>query len=110
MKVTLTAITLKDPFHFFLLSSQALRILAQLRSTDCKAFKKKGVWTKHYTMTLWDSEEQLRAFAQSGAHKEAMQKSKRIAREIRTFTYDAEVLPTWAEAMRLLEKAKVLRF
>ena len=36
------------------------------------AFKKRGVWTKHYTMSLWKNEEEMKAFALSGAHLEAM--------------------------------------
>jgi hypothetical protein len=61
-------------------------------------------------MTLWNSEEELRDFARSGAHLAAMQQSRRIAKEIRTLTMDAAELPPWKEAMKLLEQAKVIRF
>lgn len=110
MKVTITSIELKGPFKFFLLSSQALKILKQMKATNCKEFKKNGFWTKHYTMTLWNNEAELKDFARSGAHLEAMKKSKEIAKEIRTYTYETNELPSWAEGKRLLMQAKVLKF
>ncbi len=110
MKASITSIELKGPFKFFALSAQALSIIKQLKATNCKDFKKRGLWTKHYTMTLWHHENDMKAFALSGAHLDAMKKSKSIAKEIRTITIDTDTLPSWTEAKKLLEKAKVLRF
>jgi len=106
MRATITSIELKGPFKFFALSATALKILKQLKSTHCKEFKKKGIWTTHYTMTLWNTEEELKEFARSGAHLEAMKNSGKIAKEIRTITIDTEVLPNWSAAKKLLEKGK----
>lgn len=61
-------------------------------------------------MTLWDNETDIVAFAKSGAHLESMKKSKEIAKEIRTFAYDTETLPSWDEAIILLKKGKVIKF
>jgi hypothetical protein len=110
MKATITSIELRGPFYFFALSSHALRILRQLKATNYKDFKKRGIWTKHYTMTLWNNEEEMKIFASSGAHLEAMKESRRIAKEIRTITIDAESLPNWKEAKKLLETGKVLQY
>ena len=110
MKATITSIKLKGPFKFFLLSWKALHIIRQLRTTNCKAFKKRGIWTMHYTMTLWNSEEELRAFSESGAHLAAMKESKALAKEIRTITIDADKLPNWKEAKKLLEQGHVIRY
>lgn len=110
MKATITSIELKGPFKFFALSSMALAITKQLKATKYKAYKKRGIWTKHYTMTLWNNEEELKEFARSGAHLEAMKASKRIAKEIRTITIDAEELPNWREAKALLANGKVSRY
>ena len=111
MKVTLTSIKLKGPFKFFALSSQALKISRQLKSTNCRQFKKRGFWTTHYTMTLWDHEDDLKQFARTGPHQQAMKNSAKIAREIRTYTYDAEKLPNWSTATQLLlHKAKIVRY
>jgi hypothetical protein len=110
MKVTITSIELKGPFKFFALSYSALKILQQLKATNCLAIKKRGIWTKHYTMTLWNSEQELKDFARSGAHLTAMKEGGKIAKEIRTYTYDADALPDWKTAFELLEKAKPVRY
>jgi hypothetical protein len=110
MKVTITSIELKGPLKFFALSSKALRILRQLRGTPCRDFKKKGVWTTHYTMTLWENEEDLKSFARSGAHLQAMKDSAQIAKEIRTLTIDADSLPDWNTAIERLKEGKVYRY
>lgn len=110
MKVTITSIELKGPLKFFILSAKALKIAKQLKATTCREFRKRGFWTTHYTMTLWENEAELKAFAKSGVHLEAMKKSGEIAKEIWTYTYDSDQLPTWNEAFKLLEKGKVIRF
>ncbi|MBL7900645.1 MAG: DUF3291 domain-containing protein [Bacteroidia bacterium] len=110
MKVTITSLELKGPFKFFALSAAAFKIMKQMRGTGHIAFKKRGIWTTHYTMSLWPNEESLKAFAHSGAHLEAMKRSKEIAKEIRTYTYDANELPDWKKAKELLKEAKAIRF
>ncbi len=110
MKVTITSIKLRGPFQFFALSASALGIINQLKATNYRDFKKRGIWTTHYTMTLWNNEKDLQEFARSGAHLDAMKKSRRIAKEIRTITIEAGALPSWKEAKKLLEQAKVLSF
>ena len=110
MKATITSIKLKGPLRFFLLSWKALHIIRQLKTTNCKAFKKRGIWTLHYTMTLWNNEEEMRAFSKSGAHLEAMKASKELAQEIRSITIDAKELPDWKTAKELLEQGRVLYY
>lgn len=106
MKLTITSIELKSPFKFFALSFKALKILKQLKTTNCVGMKKRGIWTKHYTMTLWETEQQLKDFARSGAHLQAMQTGKEIAKEIRTLTIDSDTFPDWKTAKELLSTAK----
>ena len=110
MKVTITSIALKSPFHFFALSLQAMKILKQLKATNCLEVKKTGIWNKHYTMTLWENEQDLKSFAHSGAHLEAMKNAAKIAREIRTLTIDADTLPDWQRAKSLLKEGKVYTY
>lgn len=110
MKATITSIELKGPFKYFMLSALAWKIMKQLKATDYADFKKKGIWAKHYTMTLWPSEEAMKRFASSGAHKEAMRSSGSIAKEIRTITIEVDELPKWSVATKLLSKGKIIRF
>ncbi len=111
MKVTITSLELKGPLKFFALSYKAMKIVRQLKTANCIKFKKQGIWTKHYTMSLWNSEQDLRTFSTIGAHLEAMKTSKEIAKEIRTYTYDAVSLPDWKTAKKLLvEHGRVIRY
>ncbi len=110
MKATITYIKLKSPLKFFALASYALKIMKQLKTSNIAEFKKKGFWTKHYTMSLWNNEQDMKSFAMNGAHLDAMKKSRLIAKEIRILTIDAEKLPDWKTAESLLEKAKVYKY
>lgn len=89
---------------------RAMKIVQQLRTTNCKAFKNTGFWKKHYTMSLWTDVEEMKAFARSGAHLEAMKNTGEIAAEVRTVTIDADKLPSWSEAKKMVSKGKSLSF
>jgi hypothetical protein len=111
MKVTITSLELKSPWKFFSLSYQAMKILQQIGKTNCIEKKSTGFWTKHYTMTLWETETDLKTFAKSGKHLESMKKAGEIAKEIRTLTIDATTLPNWKYAKALLkEKGRIVRY
>ena len=110
MKVTITSIELKNPLKFFPLSISALNIMGQLKNTEYVDMKKQGLWTKHYTMTMWKNEADMKSFVRSGEHLKAMKESAKIAKEIRAITIDATEFPNWEEAKKLLESAKPLRF
>jgi hypothetical protein len=111
MKVTITSLELKSPWKFFSLSYQAMKILQQLATTKCVKKKSTGFWTSHYTMTLWENENDLKAFAKSGQHLESMKKGSSIAKEIRILTIDADELPNWKDAKAMLkEKGRVFNY
>ena len=103
MKVSITSIELKSPLCFFKLSFLAFHISNQLKVSNCIEFKKKGFWTKHFTMTLWRNEEDMRAFTYNSAHLEAIKKSGLIAKEIKTLTIEVNDLPNWEDAQILLK-------
>lgn len=105
MKLIITSIELKSPWHFFALSKMALGISNQLKKSGYLKFKKKGFWTKHYTMTLWQNDNEMRHFAHSGKHMEAVKNAGTIAREIRIVTISTDTLPEWKEAIALLNGA-----
>jgi hypothetical protein len=115
MVVNITSIKLRSLWKFFALSYYALQIIRQTKTQ--KGFLKvrsTGFGYLHYTLTSWEAEDDLRKFARSGAHLQAMKKSSALATEIRTYSYhvrDSASLPTWNEARTLLnEKGKVIKF
>ncbi|HNC39521.1 MAG TPA: hypothetical protein PK492_09155 [Chitinophagaceae bacterium] len=110
MHITITSLTLKHWYGFFRLSAFGLKISRQCKNE--KGFiaqKNTGLGYEHFTLTAWESQDDLKRFARSGAHADAMKSSKSLATEIRTYTYVANEMPQWAEAKKLLkEKGKVL--
>ena len=106
MILVITSIELKNPFGFFALSARARYVVKQLKQSACFASKTKGFWTKHYTMTLWESESDMKSFARSGAHLKAMKNNSSFSKEIKTITISADDFPSWKEAKRFLKNGK----
>lgn len=111
MIAVITLIRLKSPLKFFALAANALQIMKQMKGTRQKDFRKTGIWTTHYTMSLWDNKEDMQAFARSGAHLESMKKTAQLASELMTLTIETDGLPDWTSAKkRLREEGKLLKF
>jgi len=112
MFVTVTSLKLRSLWGFFKLSLHGLRISNQAKAErGFLAIKNTGFGYVHYTASLWQSEEDLKRFAKSGAHLQAMKISASLAREVRTLTFAATKIPDWKEAKKLLaENGKVLVF
>ena len=110
MIISITSIKLKSPLKFFILSYNGMQIMKQLKTTNCQANKTKGFWKMHYTMTLWENENQVMDFVKSDAHLAAMKISKTIAQEIRTVSYNGDKLPDWKTGIDQLKKGKVISY
>lgn len=112
MVITLTSVKLRRLWHFFKLTYMASKIVRQTRKQ--KGFvrmKNSGFGYLHYTLSVWESVEDAKKFAVTGAHLEAMRASRSVAYEIRTYTYQDDVLPDWKDVKRLLmQKGKVVSF
>ena len=112
MTITVTSLKLKSLWSFFRLSLHGLKISRQAKSQ--KGFinlKNTGAGYLHYTMTCWQTEEDAKLFARSGAHLAAMKEASKIATEVRIFTFSGEQMPNWKEAKTLLtEKGKVFTY
>lgn len=112
MIVTVTSLKLRKLWNFFRLSWHGLQVLKQ--SKNQKGFikiKNTGFGYLHYTLSAWETEEDVKNFAKSGAHLKAMKESAAIATQITTYTYETDKMPDWKEAKELMiQKGKVLRF
>ena len=112
MIVTVTSIRLKKWWFFFRLSYFGLLITRQLQKE--KGFikmKNTGFGMMHYTLSAWESEEDVKRFYKQGAHLQAMKQASSIAIETRTYSYSSEKFPDWREAKGLLkEKGKTLKW
>lgn len=112
MHVTVTSLKLRSVWGFFKLSLYGLKISQQAKTEKgFIAMKNTGFGYDHYTLSHWQTEADLKRFAHSGQHLEAMKGSAKLATEIRTYTFESDTMPGWASAKKLLaEKGKPLLF
>jgi len=112
MVITITSLKLKSLWNFFRLSLHGLKISQQAKGH--KGFiklKNTGAGYLHYTMTCWQSEEDAKLFARSGAHLTAMKETSKIATEVRIYTFSGDQMPDWKTAKSLvMTKGKVFSY
>src|SRR4051812_44561085 len=112
MLVTITSLKLRSLFGFFRLSWNGLKISRQAKSQQgFIKMKNTGSGYLHFTITAWESEKDLKAFARSGAHLDAMKQGATLAREVRVHTFQSEQFPSWAEAKKLVsEQGRIISY
>lgn len=110
MKIVITSIELKSVWKYFKLTYLAMHIVKQCKSE--KGFlgmKNRGFGKLHFTLSAWESVEDMERFVHSGAHLEAMKHTRELASELRFYNYDAAAMPAWDEAKKLLaEKGRII--
>lgn len=112
MIVTVTSIQLRSVWGFFRLSLFGLKIMGQLKTEQGYVkMLKTGSGKLHYTLTVWQSEADMKRFARTGEHLAAMKAGKALASETRSYSYETDTIPAWPEAKRLLmEQGKVVSY
>lgn len=63
----------------------------------------------YWTATLWRDEAALLAYRDSGAHRDAMRRTARWAREMASARAEGDALPTWDEARALMARGGRVR-
>ena len=66
------------------------------------ATRLKGGLSKNYTITAWESKEAMLNFRNNGAHLEAMKATRFISNEYASCHYEADELPGWKEALKMV--------
>ena len=112
MFITVTSLRLRKLLGFFKMSYLSLHVVRQTKQQKgFIAMKHTGFGYLHFTLSAWESEEDIKNFARSGAHLAAMKLSRSLSSEIRIYTFQSEEIPNWKDAKQLLlEKGKVLNF
>lgn len=112
MYITVTSLRLRSVWGFFRLNLNGFKIYMQTKSE--KGFikmKNTGFGYMHYTLSAWESVEDIKRFARQGAHKEAMKLSRSLSTEIRIYTYQADNMPGWNEAKeQLMANGKIYKY
>ncbi len=112
MIVTITSVRLRKLWYYFPLTYRALFITLQIRrSPGFIEMKNTGSGYLHFTLSAWKTEEDMRTFARSGKHAEAVRHASELASEVRTLTYETDELPPWDEARaKLFAEGRVINF
>ncbi len=111
MLVSLTSIKLRSPLQFLGFHYTVFQVLQKIKATQCIGYKTTGGLLTHFTMTTWENETQMNSFSRNNPHLTAMKRSVAIAKEIRVLTFEADTMPSWKTAKKLLyEKGRVLSF
>ena len=112
MFVSVTSLRLKSFLAFLKLSWHGLKISQQAKDeAGFIKMKNSGFGKLHFPLTQWKTEEDLKRFARSGNHLNAIKVSAKLATEIKTYTYSPDSFPSWSEAKAQLNKnGKVLEF
>jgi hypothetical protein len=107
--VSLTRLRIRSIWFVPLFAIQTLRSMKQVRSAS--GFQTGAVlsdrsWT-FWTMTAWDSQESMRAYMISGAHKAAMPHLLEWCDEASVvhWTQEESALPSWLEADRRMRES-----
>jgi hypothetical protein len=88
--------------EFFKFNGQ---IINELKKSGCKDYKVTGNWNLKiwYTMTLWESENEINAFYRNGIHLEAMKQSKKFSSKIQFKRMNQVDLISWKNGKKLFE-------
>jgi hypothetical protein len=107
MILSISSLRVKKPLYFFFVSYYAFWVTLQIHfKSKCKKIKTIGVGLETYTMTLWENEQDIKDFYLSGAHKRAMEKAVKYAKEIKVYKMPSNDLVSWTEAKSLLANQK----
>ena len=79
-------------------------IMGTIKTQKCLWSSTSGLWLNHYTMTVWENEEDMKAFVVSKEHKAAMAKTKAMASSVKFYKAEMKQKPSWKEAKRLLHE------
>ncbi|MEJ2212906.1 MAG: hypothetical protein P8Y20_02275 [Gammaproteobacteria bacterium] len=101
MYIYITGLDLQSPWKSLIFYSHAIPSLLKAASSrgnlsvEVKNFN--GV--KH-TLSVWESEDDMKSFINSGSHKKAIEAFTRIAKD-KMFGYDAQEIPDWSQVHKL---------
>ena len=112
MVITVTSLKLRRPWYVFRLYYLSFRIVAQTKQQQgFISMKNTGFGYWYYTLSVWESEADVKQFARTGAHLHAMKQSRSLSTEISTYTFQSNQIPNWKEAKQLLlDNGKRLSF
>ncbi len=113
MIIIATELHVRSIWRFFEFASLSVRSMKQAKkSAGCiSAVAGNKGWRIGYTLTVWENEEVMLQFRNTGTHKEAMSKIRKLSNKYKTLRWESDKPAGWQEAKsRLAETSfKVLK-
>ncbi len=104
MYISTTRLQLKSVWNFFLFLKLNGKVQRQIKTAKgILSIAGKGTsFTKFYTITSWESKEDMLVFMRSDAHAVAMKNSFKLAKNITAHGYKSDSVPAWKEVIESL--------
>lgn len=108
MIIVATELHVRSFWRFFEFAVVSVRSMQQAKKTtgNISAIARNKSWRIGYTLTIWENKEAMLEFRNTGAHKIAMSKNRKLSHQYKTLQWESDKQPDWDEARsRLAETA-----
>ncbi|HUR67259.1 MAG TPA: hypothetical protein VMZ03_12995 [Chitinophagaceae bacterium] len=104
MLIVATELHVKSFWNFFEFLKHSGRSIKQAKRMPGVISVKASIkgWRIGYTLTFWENKEAMHSFRNSGAHKIAMTKTRKLCSRYKIFAWEAARAPSFEEAKRIL--------
>lgn len=110
MIAVITELQIKSIFNFpKFVRHSAASVKQSIQSPGNIKTDARGGWMKGLTITVWESEADMKQFRNNGSHKEAMKIIRDVSSGYKTIVYETDSIPTWKEARAKLQEAPLVR-
>ena len=106
MVIVATELHVRNFWRFFPFIRHAIKSNKQARQAPgcMHVWVGNGGWRIGYTLTAWQDQDAMLQYRNTGAHKEAMKKTKQLASRIRSMIWEADAVPDWKAAKGRLKE------
>jgi len=110
MIIVATELHVRNFWRLFEFSFLAVCSQTQAKKTKgcIKAISSNNGWRIGYTITLWENKEAMLEFRNSGAHKQAMLKVRKLSSKYKTLRWESDVIPDWEMAKSKLAEVEFI--
>jgi hypothetical protein len=104
MIIAATELHVRSFWHFFEFAVTSARSMKQAKGSAGCLYATAGNkgWRIGYTLTAWENKEAMIHFRNTGSHKKAMSKIRKLSHQYKTLHWDSDLPPNWDEARNRL--------
>ncbi len=106
MIIVATELHVRNFWHFFEFAFISARSMKQAKNSAGIVYassSNKG-WKIGYTLTVWESRDTMLSFRNTGIHKKAMSKIRKLSTQYKTLVWEDDTTPKWQEARSRLDE------